>query len=418
MNQDRQRQIRVLEIFFLVVLVAFTVAIYRVMAPFLLDILVAVLLTSIFYRMFRFIRRPFKRVPVVASLLTVLAVLVLVAVPVAVVSLLVYSEVSGAIVGISENLPDMDQRLGDLVFVQALAKLPVLSEYVQPFVNLELDELFGTVGRQTSEFVLSIAQQSLGSVSASLFHAIIVLFLMVFLFLDGPRMLHRIYDTLPVSNTELDELTREAVNTTAATLISTVIIGLIEGTFGALLFMIFGLPSPFLWGVVILILSMIPMIGTNLVLAPAGIILALSGRFFSGLVLVALGLAAVSFTQNVLKPKLLGDRAGLHPAVVLLATLGGIAWLGLIGFLIGPLLASLFIVVWRQFGKRYQHELSMKNRQHEPYEHGGGGDVGGQEPNGRGAPLAAAEDGGSARLGNAEGAEGGEDGLKRDESEP
>jgi predicted PurR-regulated permease PerM len=180
-------------------------------------------------------------------------------------------------------------------------------------------------------------------------------------------MLHRIYDTLPVSNTELDELTREAVNTTAATLISTVIIGLIEGTFGALLFIIFGLPSPFLWGVVILILSMIPMIGTNLVLAPAGIILALSGSLFSGLLLVLLGLAGVSFTQNVLKPKLLGERAGLHPAVVLLATLGGIAWLGLIGFLIGPLLASLFIVVWRQFGKRYQHELSMKNRQHEAY---------------------------------------------------
>ena len=68
--------------------------------------------------------------------------------------------------------------------------------------------------------------------------------------------------------------------------------------------------------------------------------------------MILLGLGGVAITQNVVKPKLLGDRTGLNPALALLATIGGIAWLGLIGFLVGPLLASLFIVVWQQFGKR------------------------------------------------------------------
>ena len=64
--------------------------------------------------------------------------------------------------------------------------------------------------------------------------------------------------------------------------------------------------------------------------------------------MIALGMAGVAITQNLIKPKLLGNRSGLHPALALLATIGGIMWLGLIGFLVGPLLASLFIVVWQQ----------------------------------------------------------------------
>jgi predicted PurR-regulated permease PerM len=79
------------------------------------------------------------------------------------------------------------------------------------------------------------------------------------------------------------------------------------------------------------------------------------------LLLIGLGFGGVALTQNVVKPKLLGDRAGLHPGLVLLSTIGGIAWLGLIGFLVGPLLAALFIIVWEQFAKRYSQALSTKH---------------------------------------------------------
>ncbi|HBE00889.1 MAG TPA: hypothetical protein DC049_00225, partial [Spirochaetia bacterium] len=66
--------------------------------------------------------------------------------------------------------------------------------------------------------------------------------------------------------------------------------------------------------------------------------------------------------QNLLKPKLLGDRAGLHPAFVLLSVIGGIYWLGIIGFIVGPLLTTLFLVIWNQFGIRFKHELEMRNK--------------------------------------------------------
>jgi predicted PurR-regulated permease PerM len=173
------------------------------------------------------------------------------------------------------------------------------------------------------------------------------------------------YEVLPVANRELEEITDEAQRTTSATLISTLAIGLVEGTFGSVLFALFGLPAPLLWGVIILIISMIPMVGTNLVLVPAAVVVMLQGRILAGLAMMLIGLGGVTVSQNVLKPALLGGRSGLHPAIVLLATIGGLAWLGLIGVLVGPILASLFIVVWRQFGMRYEEELEGKREREE-----------------------------------------------------
>jgi predicted PurR-regulated permease PerM len=148
---------------------------------------------------------------------------------------------------------------------------------------------------------------------------------------------------------------------TSATMVSTLIIGIIEGLFGGILFLIFGLPSPVLWGVVMLIVSMIPLVGTNVIIVPAGIVMIASGRYFAGIVIIILGLVGITLSQNLLKPKLLGNRSGLHPALVLISTLGAIIWIGVIGFLVGPLMASLFIVVWNQFGFKYREELDSRN---------------------------------------------------------
>ena len=168
-------------------------------------------------------------------------------------------------------------------------------------------------------------------------------------------MVERCYDTIPFSDRDIDQIAAETFSTTSATLISTIIIGFLEGMLAAVLFIACGLPSPFFWGVITMVLSMIPLIGSNLIIIPAGIATIAGGS------VVFIGFVGVAITQNIVKPKLLGDRTGLHPALALLATIGGIAWLGLIGFLVGPVLAALFIVVWRQFAKRYKTLLDGKN---------------------------------------------------------
>lgn len=111
---------------------------------------------------------------------------------------------------------------------------------------------------------------------------------------------------------------------------------------------------------------MIPLIGSNLIIIPAGIATVIGGRPAAGIIVAIAGIIGVAITQNIVKPKLLGDRTGLHPALALLSTIGGIAWLGLIGFLVGPVLAALFIVVWRQFAKRYRNLLEGKDLENTP----------------------------------------------------
>ena len=291
----------------------------------------------------------------------VLMVFVIVAVPVSVVTILVYSEAVSGYGAILRALPGLSARLSQISILDWASGLPIIGNYVSNLQEVDLSQLFQQAVSGASNFVLNATQRSFLSVSAALMHFLLVLLLMFFLFQAGRRFVAAVYRAVPLPNRELREIAEETRRTTGATLKSTLLIGIIEGTFGAVLFLVFGLPSAFLWGIIIMVLSMIPLIGTNLVLVPAGIILIVSGRVGSGIAMIILGLAGVAATQNVIKPKLLGDRTGLHPAIALLATIGGIAWLGLIGFLVGPLIAALFIVVWGQFGARYRQELSTRN---------------------------------------------------------
>ena len=352
-----------LEGVFILVLVAFSVAFYRVMAPFILDIFIALVLTNIFggvHRWFFSITRQRGRL---AAGLTLLVAFVTVAIPVTLIALLIYGEIAGSVANVQQRWPQIAAAVNSLVAFQSIDQLPLLNRFSEFLPDLDLTRLIRNTVTTGSNFIVDLTQRSFANVTLAIFNGVIVLLIMFFFFLDSERVVRRVYETIPLPNSEIDQIAQETFNTTSATLISTIIIGLMEGSLAAVLFLIFGLPSPFLWGAITVVLSMIPLIGTNLVLFPAGIVQIAMGRVGPGIIILLGGAVGVTITQNLIKPKLLGDRSGLHPAIALLATIGGIAWLGLIGFLIGPVIASLFFVVWRQFGRRYRTLLETKNEE-------------------------------------------------------
>ncbi|MFW5718118.1 MAG: AI-2E family transporter [Spirochaetota bacterium] len=357
---DHQR-IRVLEIFFLVLVVALSYGFYLVMQPFVLNIFLAAVFTSLLFPTHDRLARRLGGRRTVASVALVVLVFVGVTVPATVIAILVYSEAISGYTAFVAEVPRLARELSEVDLLEWASGIPVLADYADELAPLELSEMLREAVRSISSFVLTATQRSFVSASSALANFLLVLLLMFFFFQSGHRLMITIYNVVPMPNRELREIASETRRTTAATLISTLFIGIIEGGYGAVLFLIFGLPSPFLWGFVIMIMSMIPLIGTNLVLVPAGVILITGGRVWAGILMILLGLGGVAATQNVIKPKLLGDRSGLHPALALLATIGGIAWLGLIGFLVGPLVATLFQVVWQQFGIRYRHELDHRD---------------------------------------------------------
>lgn len=355
-------RIRVVELFSLFVLVIFTIAMYRILTPFVLDIVVAMVLSMIFRPVYRFCRSLLAGRTRLASFITIVLIGIVVALPIGIIGLLVYSEAVSTYSRIANQWPGWLSAATSFDPIAWLRQSPLLEPYLSDFQSVSVGRTLQEALRSGSQFFLTVTRQSFVNISQSLFHLFIVMLLLFFLFVDGARLLAWAYHIVPMANHELRELSREAGRMTSATLLSTLVIGLMEAAFGVTLFSIFGIPSPFLWGMVILVFSMIPVVGSNLIIAPAGILLLLQGRVIAGLILIVIGFGGIAASQNVVKPWLLGGRAGLHPAIVLLATIGGIAWLGLIGVLLGPVIASLAIVVWRQFGRRYRRELERKSK--------------------------------------------------------
>ena len=128
------------------------------------------------------------------------------------------------------------------------------------------------------------------------------------------------------------------------------------------LFALLGIPSPVFWGIIMAGLSIIPLVGTNSIMVPAFLIHLLLGDYTTAFILLGAGTGVILINQNLIRPRLDADRSGMHTAIALIASLGGLLWLGVIGFLAGPLLTGLFIMIWDQYGKKYKENLEEMNK--------------------------------------------------------
>jgi predicted PurR-regulated permease PerM len=354
-------QFSLIDGFFVLILVGLTLAFYKVIAPFVIDIFLAVIFANFFWKLFDFFLRSFRGRKYFAAGITVLLVLLFFGAILTFVIIVFSGEVSGGIANLREQWPALKERIVESRITEFLRRVPFVSELTPAGESFDLGKSLEELLSRSSSLLIDLARRSFESVSGFVVHLIFTLFILFFLFVDGRKLLYKVKSLIPLGDDDTEQLTREFSSMTKATIISTIIIGFIEGTYGGIIFTIFGLPTPVLWGILILFISIIPIIGANVVIVPAGLIKIISGEIVPGIIIILLGLAGIAVTQNIIKPKLLGGRSGLHPMLVLLSTLGGIAWLGIIGFLLGPLIAALFIVVWNQFGKRFKRELAGKN---------------------------------------------------------
>ena len=127
------------------------------------------------------------------------------------------------------------------------------------------------------------------------------------------------------------------------------VVAVVQGILGGLIFWVLGIGTPILWGALMAVLSLLPVLGTGLVWAPAAIYLLLTGSVWKGIVLLAFGTLVISTIDNVLRPVLVGTDVKMPSYVVLVSSLGGIAIFGINGFVIGPLLAALFLTAWEMY---------------------------------------------------------------------
>lgn len=188
-------------------------------------------------------------------------------------------------------------------------------------------------------------------------HTAIMLYLLFFFIRDGVSLKNLISHYLPLGGSYEKKLLSRFSETTAAVVKGTLAIAAIQGLIGGVLFWAVGISSPVLWGVAMGVLAIIPVVGTALVWLPAGVILIVTGSVWSGVIILAVGGLVISVIDEFLRPILVGRSSKMPDAVVLLATIGGLATFGVSGFIVGPIIAALFLALWEMFEERYHSEL-------------------------------------------------------------
>jgi predicted PurR-regulated permease PerM len=185
----------------------------------------------------------------------------------------------------------------------------------------------------------------------------LMLYAMYFFLIDGERLIDRILYYLPLTDEDERRLLDKFTSVARATLKGTAVIGGLQGGLAGLAFFVVGIPSALFWAVIMMVLSIIPGIGTGLVWVPAVIILAAGGSWAKAVGLAVFCGAVVGSVDNVLRPRLVGQDTQLPDLLILLSTLGGITLFGILGFIIGPIVAALFVTVWEIYGVVFRDAL-------------------------------------------------------------
>lgn len=184
-------------------------------------------------------------------------------------------------------------------------------------------------------------------------------FTMFYFFRDGPVLVKRLKYFSPLADRYEDELINRFLAVSRATLKGTLFVALIKGTLGGLTFWAFGLDAPLLWGVVMVFLSVLPVVGAWLVMYPAAVILLIGGHAWAGLGMFLIAAFVVGSVDNVLQPILVGRDTGMHELLVFFSMLGGIGMFGMVGFIVGPAIAALFSTLLDIYGTEFNKQLAL-----------------------------------------------------------
>ncbi|MDB5763612.1 MAG: family transporter [Herminiimonas sp.] len=166
---------------------------------------------------------------------------------------------------------------------------------------------------------------------------------------DGASLAARIKQAIPLSPEQKRYLFTKFITVIRATVKGNIVVAALQGTLGGLIFWILGIQGALLWGVLMAFLSLLPAIGAGLVWGPVAIYFLLTGAIWQSLVLIAFGVFVIGLVDNILRPILVGKDTQMPDYVVLISALGGMALFGLNGFVIGPVIAALFIATWDLF---------------------------------------------------------------------
>jgi predicted PurR-regulated permease PerM len=342
--------------FLLALVVGVTAAFVFVVSDFLMTIFVAAIFSGLAHPLYRQLRRAFGGRQALASGVTLLTIVLLLGVPLVSVVTIVTNEA----VRMTDNVtPWVTEIVNEPMQLNMyLDRIPGI-EHIAPYREMLVTKAGEAAGSLGKIIVSSLSSTTRGTLRL-IVDFFMMLYAMFFFLIDGRRYLDSILRYLPLRESEQNQMLQRFVSVARATLKGTLLIAMVQGTLGGLIFAILGIPGAVLWGLMMIVLSLLPVIGGAIVWVPAATVLAVQGHWIKALILAGFCSIVIGSIDNVLRPRLVGHDTQMPDLLILFSTLGGIGAFGAIGFIVGPIIAALFVTIWEIFGSAYRDELDVE----------------------------------------------------------
>jgi len=336
-------------IFFGVLLVAVTAAFIWLIRGFVQPIFWAVALGSGFFPMHRRFAELLKGRSSLAAAASVIVIVLIVVLPLAAIVTAMAAEAAALAVRVDQE--DLIERAIEWISGQ----LPGAEERLRA-LNVDIEGLksrLSSAAVTMSQFLATRAVAIGQSTIRITVYFFLMLYLLYYFMRDGKKMLEGLVRALPFGDERERHLLERFAAVSRATLKGTLVVGIVQGTIGGVMFALLGIGAPVLWGVVMALLSIIPAVGPAVVWIPASVILIVAGDVWQGIVLILVGALIIGLADNLLRPILVGRDTKMPDYLILLSTLGGLTAFGIAGIVIGPIIAAFFLSVWEMAEEEY-----------------------------------------------------------------
>jgi predicted PurR-regulated permease PerM len=338
-------------ILFFVILGMATILFLYLLKPFFFPIFWAAVIAGVFMPLYSRINGKLNR-PNLSTAIIFLLIALIILLPAGIVGTLVFNESVQIYATLSPDAKYMDRNLQHLINSISDNSIAHLFHINKAFLIAKSTEVAQGITNYIFVHLTELTQNTLGL----LVQFAIMLYTLFFFVRDGDRFLRMAMKILPLGMGREKFLYERFIVTARSTLKVTLIIGGIQGTLGGIVFLVTDVEGALIWGLLMILMAIVPLVGCSIIWAPAGILMLLTGHIWEGVLILAVGFLVISTVDNLLRPILIGKDVEMHPLLIFLSTLGGIILFGFSGFVIGPVVTSLLIAIWEMYEEFYRRE--------------------------------------------------------------
>ena len=344
---------------FIVFFICSLILILKLFWTYVSAIVLALLLSSVFYPLYSWVNKMLRERELLASLSMTLFILLILVIPV------------GWFIGtLSNEAFDFYQRSSNQVSLKQIQNIiehdPVWAERFKKLGKMTgltitpetVEELASSIGQKVGLFLYSQLKSIASNLLSFLIHFFLMIMTIFYLFRDGSRLKEYIVQLMPVPKEQLEKVIRKFQEMGRAIIVGNGMSGIIQGIFGGVGFFFFGLGSPFLWGTVITFMAFLPIVGATAVFVPATVIVMLTGSTGLGVGYLIYNLCYSSIVEYLIKPRLIGKGMQMNSLLVFIGILGGLKLFGILGIVYGPLIMTVFLTLAEIYRLEYKNDAT------------------------------------------------------------